>query len=164
MLEDMTSNEIAALGETIAEDPQLLEQHIRGGGTVATFLADWRIARDRAAIERGEQVPTELACRILVAPLCDRNRWRREATVRDYLVELLDQVWKGHAARRFGFIGKPGWEYDLYDVLYRMRLIPGWKDGYGVGYRTDGSEHPEDQVLADNLISAAIRVLVAPVV
>jgi hypothetical protein len=43
-----------------------------------------------------------------------------------------------------------------------MGLIPGWCDGYGVGYRLDGSGHPEDQKLADTLLAAAARALVAP--
>jgi hypothetical protein len=77
-------------------------------------------------------------------------------TVRDYLLELLAKFWAGEADDKYGMTGESDWQYDLYVPLRDAGLIPGWEDGYGVGYRTKTERHPEDRKLADDLISAAI--------
>jgi len=57
-----------------------------------------------------------------------------------------------------------GFGYTAFVIDAYAGLIPGWRDGYGVGYRTDGTDHPEDQARADRILDAAIRSLTAPTV
>ena len=158
MLDGMTGIEAEVVLEMITDAPEALEQHIRDGGTFASYVTAWRLDRDRSA---AGAITPETARAILAEPLCERNRWG-EGTVRDYLIELLVKLWLGEAGPKYGMVGSSDWEYDLYDPLYRMGLIPGWRDGEGVGRRTDGTDHPEDQDRARALIVAAIRALVTP--
>lgn len=85
-------------------------------------------------------------------------------TIRRYLVELLAALWTGDASGKYGMTGESDWRYDLYGPLLRAFLIPAWRDGYGVGYRLDGTEHPEDLRRANDLIVAAIKHLGGAVV
>ncbi len=158
MLDGTTGTEAEVLMDVITRNPGALEQHIRDGGTFASYFTAWRLDRDRAA---DGTITLETAKAILAEPLCERNRWGA-GTVQDYLIELLVRLWSGEADPKYGMVGESDWEFDLYDPLYRMGLIPGWRDGYGVGYRTDGTDHPEDRKLAQDLITAAIRALVTP--
>lgn len=79
--------------------------------------------------------------------------------IKQYLFRLLEAFWKGEADNKYGMTGESDWRYDLYEPLQRAGLIPNWEDGYGIGYRTKTDKHPEDQVLADDLIMAAIQLL-----
>jgi hypothetical protein len=81
---------------------------------------------------------------------------REGMTVRTYLAELLAALWMGSADPKYGMTGESDWQYDIYVPMRDAGLIPAWEDGWGVGYRTDGSEHPEDRRHADRLICAAI--------
>ena len=161
MLEDVTGAEETEFFGTIGQDPEPLEEHIRAGGTVASFLTAWRTKRDEAALLAAPEEMTPLVRQaILNAPLADGNYWGRDgATIRDYLVELLARLWQGEATPKFGMVGESDWQYDLYVPLYQLGLIPGWRDGYGIGYRTDGTDHPEDQTRAEMLIVGAIGQL-----
>lgn len=99
--------------------------------------------------------------RILALPLTDkRQRWTGgDNTIRAYLVALFAEVWLFNADPKYGMVGDSDWRYDLYVPLCDAGLIPPWRDGYGLGYREDGTHHPEDQTLADGLIENAIRSL-----
>jgi hypothetical protein len=152
----MNGGEEEALLEHLREEAnqEALGEHIRAGGSFASYATAWRIARDEAAAEKAP-IP-ELIEQILVLPV---PRWDERCTVRDYLLALLTAVWAGQADGKYGMTGSSDWRYDLYDPMLRAGLIRGWKDGYGVGYREDGTLHHEDQVRANNLIAAAIRAL-----
>jgi hypothetical protein len=79
--------------------------------------------------------------------------------IRQYLFRLLESFWENEADNKYGMTGESDWRYDLYDPLRKAGLIPEWEDGYGIGYRTKTDKHPEDQELADALITAAIHLL-----
>lgn len=155
---EMTSEEHRAFFEAVADDPGRLEEHVQAGGSVSSFLEAWRVERDAAAAAR--QIDPRVIQAFLAAPVYAGATGGRISTVRGYLVELLAKFWTGEATGKYGMTGESDWKYDLYAVLYQQGLIPGWRDGYGVGYRTDGSEHPEDRERADELVVAAIRTLV----
>ncbi len=74
-------------------------------------------------------------------------------TVRDYLRELLTQVWLGgwDAGPKYGFTGESDWRHDLYVPLRNAGMIPPWQDGY---------DPPGTR--PDDLITAAIRALTGP--
>lgn len=95
----------------------------------------------------------------IVAQILTLNIGRSKLTVRGYLVKLLAALWMHKADGTYGMTGESDWRYDLYDPMRRAGLIPAWRDGYGVGYRSDGTRHSEDQQHADDLIVAAIRHL-----
>ncbi len=165
VLTDMTSAEQQAFTDAITQDPRRLEVHIRQGGTVETYLHAWRTKRDQQAIERGETVDDETSRAILGAPLGPETRWGTpENTVRDYLTELLARlVVDGSINGKYGMVGDSDWEYDLFYPMYRLGLLPAWANGYGVGHRLDGTDHPEDRQRAYKMVQAACRALVAPV-
>lgn len=81
----------------------------------------------------------------------------RGATIRSYLADLLCALWKGDADPKYGMTGESDWQYDLYRPMQAAGLIPEWQDGWGVGYRIDGSRVKDDQRRADVLICAAIQ-------
>lgn len=75
------------------------------------------------------------------------------ATVREYLVALLDQLW----SRGEGFSGKrpfgnSGWQYDLYLPLIQAGMIQGTIDD-------DGYIDDVDETAGDRLILEAIAQL-----
>jgi hypothetical protein len=148
------------LDHILADDGSAaLAEHIRSGGTIAAYASQWIVARVAAAVadERSEHEAAVLA---LTLPVPE---W---GTVRDYLVELLAALWGSpttyrEASVKYGMTGESDWRYDLYRPLSAAGLIPAWKDGYGIGYRLDGTRHPEDQARADAIILAAIRNLAA---
>lgn len=80
-------------------------------------------------------------------------------TVREYLADLLAALWRGTADPKYGMTGESDWRYDLYDALRDAGHVPAWRDGYGIGHRADGRDHPEDRARADELIGAAILAL-----
>jgi hypothetical protein len=91
------------------------------------------------------------APRILDLPLGDNDAGA--ATVRDYLIKLLGEVWKdgeGFSGKRP--FGNSGWEYELYRPLVAAGLVDGELDEQG--YISD-----VDDTAADQLIAAAIREL-----
>lgn len=153
----LSASEDPALVEHLQDDPGAVERHIAGGGTLLGYIAEWQRARDAAA--QTTEITPEIARRVLDLPVGDR--WgNSDSTVRDYLIALLAEFWSGEVSH--GMAGNSDWQYDLYYPLNRAGLIPGWRDGWGVGYRTDGTENPEDQRRADKLITAAINALAAP--
>ena len=79
-----------------------------------------------------------------------------QGTVRDYLAELLASLWLGEADPKYGMTGESDWHYDLYGPMRDAGLIPQWRDGYGIGYRPDGSHVKEDRQRADVLIVSAM--------
>ncbi len=164
MLEDMTGVEQRAFSDEIMKDPRRLEAHIVNGGTIETYLHAWRTKRNQQAIDRGDVADDETIRAILAAPLGPETRWGRpDNTVRDHLTELLAQlVVGGDVNGKYGMIGDSDWEYDLFKAMYRAGVIPAWRDGYGVGDRPDGTNHPEDRHRAYRLLQAACRALVAP--
>jgi hypothetical protein len=96
-------------------------------------------------------VPDTAARELLNLPL-DRND-ADAATVRDYLIKLLAQVW----AEGEGFSGKrpfgnSSWEYELYVPMIRAGLVTGRLD-------EDGYVDNVDQRAADALVAAAIQAL-----
>lgn len=73
--------------------------------------------------------------------------------VRDYLVDLLAALWAegdGFSAKRP--LGDSGWQWDIYDVLFRAGFIPGKVDA-------DGELVDVDVAAADELVAAAIEFL-----
>ena len=102
-------------------------------------------------------ISRETAQRVLALPV--EYGYGPNTTVRGYLFDLLAAFWKGEADAKYGMTGESDWQYDLYEPLRNAGLIPGWEDGYGVGYRTRTDKHPEDRDLAGDLISAAIAEL-----
>jgi hypothetical protein len=129
-----------------------LDAHIRAGGDGASYITGWVEARDQAA--RDLAVTPELAQRILALPA---RRDGEGYTVREFLLTLLTQVWDGNA--NYGLCGNSDWRYAIYEALLEAGVIVAWRDGYGVGYRSDGTKHPEDEAAADRLIHAAIAAL-----
>lgn len=101
-------------------------------------------------------IDRETAQQVLALPV------ENGGTVRDYLNALLAAFWAGTADTKYGMTGESGWRYELYEPLRDADLIPGWVDGYGVGYRTETDRHTEDEALADSLISAAIAEMARP--
>jgi hypothetical protein len=91
--------------------------------------------------------------RVLDLPLPEGND-AGAATVRDYLVELLSEVWRHEA----GFnskrpFGNSGWQHDLYAPMVRAGLTPGTFDEY------DELGGDFDYRDADKLVLAAIAEL-----
>lgn len=156
-MSDLTNVEQDLLFEHLNEDGNGLVEHIRSGGTFDGYVSAWRANRDRAA--RATGIDPITVSRVLAAPLGDGYWGTPQQTVRDYLVELLAEFWAGNADPKYGMVGNSDWQYDLYRALSRAGLIPGWRDGWGVGYLDDGSHRPDDRERADALITAAIRAL-----
>lgn len=153
---ELSIDEEEALLEHLRTAPAAMEDHIRSGGTFDTYLTAWKNARDEAA--RAKLPSPELIAQVLDCPMPDNNAGAD--TVRGYLLELLEMVW----VEEDGFSGKrpfgdSGWKHEIYGALNRAGIIPGWRQGWGIGYRADGTEHPEDRQRADQLIVAAIRSL-----
>lgn len=102
---------------------------------------------------------------ILALPLAPDCRWHPRpagATVQDYLVELLTHLWgdrTGDNVSEYGMVGESDWHYDLYEPLRIAGYLPAWRDGWGLGCRDDGTNHPEDERTAQQLITDAIRAL-----
>lgn len=153
----LTRDEEYALLDHLQEDPAALEEHIRSGGTYGGYVSAWKANRDNAA--RAVGISNAVARQVLALPLGDGYWGTPQQTVRDYLVELLAEFWAGNADPKYGMAGNSDWQYDLYGPLSRAGLIPGWKDGWGIGYHEDGSSHPEEAERANELIAAAIRAL-----
>lgn len=152
----LTDGEWQALREHLLAEPGTVEAHIQGGGTLAGYVAGWREARN--AVAAAKEISAELVDQVLGLPV---PRWDPEATVRDWLAAFLRQVWLGIA--NYEMAGNSDWRYDLYEPLSRAGVIRGWRDGYGVGYRDDGSQHHDDVKRADAIICAAIdRLRVGP--
>lgn len=89
---------------------------------------------------------------VLALPMRQPND-ANAATVRDYLVELLIQLW--HSEQAFSGkrpFGNSGWQYDLYLPLIVAGFVPGVldEDGY--------IDHVDDR-RADAVIASAIRSL-----
>lgn len=81
-------------------------------------------------------------------------------TVREYLTELLAQLWLDGADSKYGMTGESDWRYDIYKPMADLGLIERWRDGYGIEYPQDGGPRdPERRIQADALIVAAIRTL-----
>lgn len=131
-----------------------LAAHIRAGGTTRTYIDEWLTARSAAA--RARQITPETAQRILDLPA---EREGQGSTIRTYLTDLLAAFWNGNATPHMGMHGSSDWKYDIYEALLAAGLIGVWRDGYGVGYRPDGTKHSEDEQAADRLVTAAIRAL-----
>jgi hypothetical protein len=131
----------------------LLDAHIRDGGTTGRYIAEWTAARDAAA--REQEITPELAARIITLPVKEPDTPGQ--TVGAWLLALLTEVWNDQAD--YGMMGNSDWRYHLYETLLEARLIGAWRDGYGVGHRPDGTQHPEDRDRADQLITAAIAAL-----
>jgi hypothetical protein len=75
------------------------------------------------------------------------------ATIRDYLVKLLAELWTwGESFSGKRPFGNSGWEYDLYDALGRAGLIR-------ITYDDDGYIDDVDTGAADKLIATAIEAL-----
>jgi hypothetical protein len=96
---------------------------------------------------------TDTAQAILDLPLPDGND-AGAATVRDYLLLLLANLWRDEA----GFnskrpFGNSGWQYDIYVPMIRAGLVAGGVDEFG---DPDDDFEPAD---ADRLILAAIAEL-----
>ncbi len=150
-----TDGEREAFVEHLQESAAAVEAHVRGGGTLDAYAAEWKTRRDEAAA--GTQVSAEVADRILGLAV---PRWDDKATVREYLAALLDGVWKAEAGGKYGITGDSDWRYDVYEPLNQAGLIRGWREGYGVGYREGGRQavfFPEDAKRADALVASAIR-------
>jgi len=131
---------------------QRLDEHIRAAGTASGYFTRWCTARDAAA--REQEITPEIAARVLALPVED---WKEGATVRSFLLQLLTEVWADQW--RYDIGGDSDWRYYVYSALLAAGLIGAWRDGYGVGYRPDGSSHPEDLTRADALVTAAIAAL-----
>lgn len=154
MIRDWTAGDQNALVDHLRDDgTEALEEHIRAGGSFSAYAEAWRLRRDEQA--RAKEPSPELLASVLNTPLTDRGQDYAD-TVRGYLVELLARTWDD---LKYGMTGESDWQYDLYEALNQAGIIPGWRDGYGLGYRLDGSDHPEDRERADRLITAAIRTL-----
>jgi hypothetical protein len=153
---ELSIAEETALVEHLTLAPDALETHIRAGGTFAEYVQRWKRDRDEAA-RRKKPDPATLAA-VLAAPA---DKYDDCPTVRHYLVELLAKFWAGEANQKYGMGGDSDWQYDVYEPLCRAGLIPGWRQGYGIGYRADGTVDRGDQKRADKLIVAAIRTLAA---
>lgn len=147
-LDDATKE--AFLHHLLTDGGPALDAHIHAGGTTTSYLTRWAI--DHAA--RNLHITPELAQRILALPV---RRDGDNCTVRTYLLALLAQVWTDTAT--YGICGNSDWRYDIYESLLEAGLIVSWRDGYGLGYRPDGTEHPEDRKAADRLVAAAIAAL-----
>lgn len=70
-----------------------------------------------------------------------------DMSVRDYLVHLLIDTFKGEATEKYGWTGQSDWRFDLYSALVLGGAIPPYDEGYG----PDAS--------ADRMIYAAISRL-----
>lgn len=97
-------------------------------------------------------VSSETARQVLNLPMPDGND-ANAATIRDYLIALVRQVW----AEQDGFSGKrpfgnSGWDNDLYGPLIKTGLIGGVVD-------EDGYIEDVDANAGDRLILAAIDEL-----
>lgn len=138
-----------------------VEAHIAAGGTLGTYAAGWLTARIAAAAAAHAAVLADAAtgARILDLPLGDGRWGTGNETVRDYLLALLRAFWQDEATTKSGMTGGSDWRYDLYGPLAAAGLVPPWRDGYGIGYRADGTRHPGDHYRADRLIDAAIVAL-----
>ena len=80
----------------------------------------------------------------------------KAATVRDYLVALLERLWveeEGFSGKRP--FGNSGWAYEVYEALVKADIIEGEVD-------EDGYLETVDHRHADELIVAAIRTLGSP--
>jgi len=150
----LADGERDALMEHLQTEPGAAEEHIRAGGSLASFVMGWKAARDAAA--EAKEISAELADQVLALPV---PRWDERETVRDYLLALLNALWTGQADPKYGMTGDSDWRYDLYEPMSAAGVIRGWKDGYGIGYHEDGTQHPEDRKRADQIVSAAIRRL-----
>lgn len=158
---ELSAAEEQALFEHLDADAGPLEAHIAAGGRFNTYVAAWKQARDATAA--ATEITPALCRRVLDLPVGER--WGDPgASVRDYLVALLAALVAAEADSKYGMTGSSDWLYDLYEPLQRYGLIPAWRDGYGVGYRTDGTDHPEDAALADRILTAAIHSLTTPTV
>lgn len=149
-----------ALLDYLLRDPAgsaALERAIASGQTLGEFVARWKADRDAAA--EAVAISPEVARRILDLPV---PRWDERETIRTYLTTMLHTCWADGFDGKYGMTGNSDWRYDLYDPLVTAGLIPGSRPGYGVGYRADGSHHPEDRDRANDLIKAAISQLVSP--
>jgi len=98
-------------------------------------------------------VSPETARQVLDLPLPDGND-ADAATVRDYLLKLLAELWREEA----GFdskkpFGNSGWQYDIYVPLIRAGLVAGSLDEY------DDVSGDFEFADADRLILAAIAEL-----
>lgn len=92
---------------------------------------------------------------ILALPL-DPSNDAGAATVRDYLIQLLAEVWRhgeGFSGKRP--FGNSGWEYDLYKPLATAGYIE-------ATYDEDGWLELCDDKAGDALIATAITALGAP--
>lgn len=70
-----------------------------------------------------------------------------DMSVRDYLVRLLVDTFKGEATEKYGWTGQSDWRFDLYSALVLGGAIPPYSEGYG----------PDST--ADRLVFAAINRL-----
>lgn len=103
-----------------------------------------------------QRIDPTTAARVLNLPV---PRWSSHATVRDYLAHLLAELLAGDASAKYGMTGESDWRYDLYLPMRDAGLLPPWEDGYGVGHRMDGTDHPGDRQLADDLLTAAVHLM-----
>jgi hypothetical protein len=105
-----------------------------------------------------EAISCEQARAILALPLRQPND-AEAATVRDYLVKLLQLVWKeGECFDGKRPFGNSSWEYDLYDALVAGGVVSAILD-------SDGNIDDfgwDQQELANRLIEAAIAEFLHP--
>jgi hypothetical protein len=97
-------------------------------------------------------VDSETARRVLDLPMPDNDAGA--ATVRDYLISLLTELWReeeGFSGKRP--FGNSGWQYEVYAPIVRAGLLPGSFNEYD----ELGGDFEYRQ--ADELILAAIAEL-----
>ncbi len=97
-------------------------------------------------------ISSETARQVLGLPLPDNDTGT--ATVRDYLVALLTELWReeaGFSSKRP--FGTGGWQYDVYVPMIRAGLVAGTLD------EDDDPGDDFDYREADKLILAAIDQL-----
>lgn len=155
MIELSVAEEQALHEHLQANEGIKLGEHIYAGGTYASYVQAWKTNRDAAAAG-WDRTEREDGLRVLALPVREQGNWPG-GTAYEFFTELLVQFWNEEL--RYGICGDSDWRYALYEALNIAGLIPGWREGYGVGHRADGSNHHEDREHADALILAAIRAL-----
>lgn len=156
MVTELSLDEESALVDHLRIAPGRMEQHIRDGGSWDEYVARWQAERNEAA--RRKLPSPELVAQVLDCSMAD-GYGDPDGTVRDYLVKLLAAFWAGEADAKYGIEGSSDWRYQIYGPLNRAGIIPGWRQGYGIGYRPDGTVDRNDEKRANALIIAAIRTL-----
>lgn len=95
-------------------------------------------------------IDTNATQRLLDLPLDDNDAGA--ATVRDYLITLLRQLWNGGEDLIKRPFGNSGWQYEIYGPMVAAGLVNGTLD-------EDGYVDDADTRAADALMDAAIQAL-----